>query len=79
MGISGISIWQLLIIFAILLLLFGGKRLRTLGTDLGSMLKGFRSSMSEGREEADKAEKSSSAGGDAAFEDDVTEKSRDKA
>lgn len=46
MGISGISIWQLLIVLAIVVMLFGTKRLRSLGSDLGSMIKGFKSSMS---------------------------------
>jgi len=45
MGISGISIWQLLIILAIVVMLFGTKRLKTLGSDLGSMIKGFKNSM----------------------------------
>lgn len=45
MGISGISIWQLLIILAIVVMLFGTKRLRSLGSDLGSMIKGFKSSL----------------------------------
>ncbi|QEI11399.1 twin-arginine translocase TatA/TatE family subunit [Cellvibrio japonicus] len=53
MGISGISIWQLLIVLAIVVMLFGTKRLRTLGSDLGSMIKGFKSSMNNG-EEGDK-------------------------
>ncbi len=43
----GISIWQLLIILAIVLVLFGAKRLRNLGGDLGSAIKGFRSAMKE--------------------------------
>ena len=47
MGIGGISIWQLLIILAIVIMLFGTKRLRTLGTDLGSAVKGFRKSMTD--------------------------------
>jgi len=47
MGIGGISIWQLLIILVIVIMLFGTKRLRTLGTDLGSAVKGFRKSMSD--------------------------------
>ena len=42
---GGISIWQLLIILAIVIMLFGTKRLRTLGGDLGSAVKGFRKSM----------------------------------
>ena len=45
MGIGGISIWQLLIILAIVVMLFGTKRLRNIGGDLGAAIKGFRSSM----------------------------------
>ncbi len=47
MGIGGISIWQLLIILAIVIMLFGTKRLRTLGSDLGSAVKGFRKSIKD--------------------------------
>ncbi len=49
---GGISIWQLLIVLLIVLLLFGAKRLRTLGSDLGAAVKGFRSAVKEGEEEA---------------------------
>jgi sec-independent protein translocase protein TatA len=49
----GISIWQLLIVLAIVLLLFGAKRLRTLGGDLGTSIKGFRQAMKEGETEQD--------------------------
>ena len=45
MGLGGISIWQLLIILAIVVLLFGTKRLSSLGSDLGNAVKGFRNSM----------------------------------
>ncbi|EIJ71663.1 MULTISPECIES: Sec-independent protein translocase subunit TatA [Pasteurellaceae] len=44
---GGISIWQLLIIVAIIVLLFGTKKLRTLGTDLGESVKGFKKAMNE--------------------------------
>lgn len=47
MGISGISIWQLLIVLAIVVMLFGTKRLRTMGSDLGEAIKGFRSSIGD--------------------------------
>ncbi len=52
MGFSGISIWQLLIVVVIVVLLFGTKKLRNLGSDLGSAVKGFRGAMTEGEEEA---------------------------
>jgi sec-independent protein translocase protein TatA len=42
---GGISIWQLLIIAAIVVLLFGTKKLRGLGGDLGSAIKGFKDAM----------------------------------
>lgn len=49
---GGISIWQLLIILVIVLLLFGAKKLRSVGGDLGSALKGFRSAMKDGEADA---------------------------
>jgi len=45
---------QLIIVLVIVLLLFGGKRLRSLGSDLGNAIKGFKNSMSN--EDAEKAE-----------------------
>jgi sec-independent protein translocase protein TatA len=45
--LSGISWPQLLIVLVIVLAVFGTKKIRNLGTDLGSVVKGFRSSMSE--------------------------------
>ena len=44
---GGISIWQLLIVFAIIVLLFGTKKLRTLGGDLGSAVKGFKNAVTD--------------------------------
>ncbi len=52
MGMGGISVWQLLIVLVLVLLLFGGKKLRSLGGDLGSAIKGFRSSIRDGETEA---------------------------
>jgi len=67
MGIGGISIWQLLIILVIVIMLFGTKRLRTLGSDLGSAVKGFRKSMADDGQAEEKpapAEDSDSANRD---------------
>lgn len=44
MGFSGISAWQLLIVLAIVIMLFGTKRLRSLGGDVGGAIKEFRAS-----------------------------------
>ncbi len=51
MGLEGITPLRLLIILAIVLVLFGGKRLRSLGGDLGGAIKGFRSAMKEGEKD----------------------------
>ena len=55
MGLEGITPLRLIIILAIVLVLFGGKRLRSLGGDLGGAIKGFRSAMKDG--EKDEAER----------------------
>lgn len=55
MGFGGISIWQLLIILVIIVLLFGTKRLRGIGTDLGSAIKGFRNSVKDPEETVEPA------------------------
>ena len=50
----GISVWQLLIVLGIVLLLFGTKKLRNLGTDLGSAVKGFKSAVTDGGADPEK-------------------------
>ncbi len=52
-GPGGISIWQLLIVLIIVLLLFGTKKLRGMGSDLGSAIKGFRKSVKEETDQED--------------------------
>ncbi len=49
---ANVSIWQLLIVLVIVIAIFGTKRLRTLGSDVGSAVKGFRSAMNEADNEA---------------------------
>jgi sec-independent protein translocase protein TatA len=51
MGFGGISVWQLLIVLVIVILLFGTKKLRSLGGDLGSAIRSFKSSVREGEYE----------------------------
>ena len=51
MGMGGISIWQLLIILLIVVLLFGTKKLRNIGTDLGGAIKTFKKSMKDDEED----------------------------
>jgi len=47
MGLGGISIWQLLIILVIVVLIFGTKKLRGMGGDLGSAVKSFKKAVKE--------------------------------
>jgi len=47
MGFGGIGIWQLIIILVIILLVFGTKKLKNLGSDLGGAIKGFKNAMDE--------------------------------
>jgi sec-independent protein translocase protein TatA len=45
--LGGISIWQLLIVFVIVILVFGTKKLRNLGGDLGGAVKGFKNAIND--------------------------------
>ncbi|MCP4000850.1 MAG: twin-arginine translocase TatA/TatE family subunit [Gammaproteobacteria bacterium] len=56
MGLGGISLWQLLIVLVIVIVIFGTKRLSSIGTDLGGAVKGFRKSMSDVDKDDDKAQ-----------------------
>lgn len=49
----GIGFKELVVILIIVLVLFGAKRLRGIGTDLGAAIKGFRSAAKEGEEDID--------------------------
>ena len=55
----GISIWQLLIVLVIVLLLFGTKKLRNMGGDLGAAIRNFRGAVKEGGDEAKDAAETS--------------------
>ena len=63
------GVWELLIILAIVLLIFGPRRLKTLGSDLGNAIKGFRSAVKQ--EESNNAENEPKI-----IEDDTPPKSR---
>ena len=77
---GGISIWQLLIVLVIVLLLFGTKKLRNLGGDLGSAIKNFKGAMKEGDQEEEAAPKENLEEKDnRVIEGEVTSKSKEKA
>ena len=52
----GPSLWQLLIVLVIVLLLFGTKKLRNLGGDLGSAIKSFRGAVKDSGKDSEKEE-----------------------
>ncbi|MEP3350437.1 MAG: Sec-independent protein translocase subunit TatA [Marinomonas sp.] len=52
--LGGISIWQLLIVLAILVLIFGTKKLKNLGSDLGGAVKGFKEAVDKETPEDEK-------------------------
>lgn len=66
---GNMGVWQLLILAVIVVLLFGTKKLRNLGGDLGSAIKGFKSAVSDDKEKttetlADKSDDSSASNND---------------
>lgn len=61
MGLGGIGVWQLVIILLIVFMLFGTKKLRNMGSDLGSALKGFKSAMGDDDKDQDQTQLSESA------------------
>lgn len=48
---GGISIWQLLIVLAIVVLIFGTKKLRNMGGDVGGAVKEFKQALNDKSEE----------------------------
>ncbi len=76
---SNIGPVQLLIVLVIVLAIFGTKRLRSLGSDLGSAVKGFRSAVNEADEESEATTEqiSESKQEDADFDNTPVEKTRD--
>ncbi len=73
MGFGGIGIWQLLIVLVIVLLLFGTKRLKNIGSDLGNAVKGFKGAVKDSQKEAD-AQRLEKAEDEDVIEGEVTKK-----
>lgn len=68
------SIWHWLIVLLVIVLVFGTKKLRTLGSDLGGAVKGFKEGMSEGESQKQVSEQTGQT-----IEGEVREKTHDKA
>ena len=58
----GISIWQLLIVLALVILIFGTKKLRNIGSDMGSAVKSFKSAVSTAGDDTTKDAADAEAG-----------------
>ena len=77
----GPSLWQLLIVLVIVLLLFGTKKLRNIGGDLGSAIKSFRGAVKDGdkEENTEESAKLEQEPADNVIDGEVTNKERDSA
>ncbi len=71
MGFGGISVTSLILILAIVILIFGTKKLRNVGGDLGGAIKNFRTSMKDGEsgKEPEKLESGDTIEGESKSED----------
>lgn len=76
---GGIGIWQLLIILVIVILVFGAKKIRNLGGDLGSAIKNFKQAVKEGEEEGEEDAKKVEAKAGKIIDGEVTSKNKQKA
>lgn len=72
----GISIWQLVIVLGIVILLFGTKKLRNMGGDMGSAINSFKKAMKQGEKDADKNLDNKDSGN--VIDAEVTKKEKDK-
>lgn len=72
----GISIWQLVIILGIVVLLFGTKKLRNIGGDMGSAINSFKKAMKDGEKDADKSLEDKA---EKVIDAEVTKKEKDQA
>jgi len=76
----GFSIWQLAIVLGIVILLFGTKKLRNIGGDMGSAINSFKKAMKDGEKDADKGLDGKLEGKEGNVIDaEVTSKDKDKA
>ncbi|MBF0470591.1 MAG: Sec-independent protein translocase subunit TatA [Gammaproteobacteria bacterium] len=73
----GISIWQLVIVLLIVALLFGTKKLRNIGGDLGGAIKGFKNAVKEGEKEGGTPEMLTKSADKSVIEGEI-DKSKDK-
>ena len=73
------SIWHWLIVLVIVMLIFGTKKLRNMGADLGGAVRGFKDGMREGGDKSADGAAPQAIGGNATVEGQVTGKTETKA
>ncbi len=76
MGLGGINLWQLLIILLIVVVIFGTKRLRSIGGDLGGAIKGFRKAMVDSEDDDNEKQREKLNEPDAEFSETHEEESQ---
>lgn len=70
----GISVWQILVLLLIVMMLFGTKKLRNVGGDLGEAIKGFKKGMKENEEEPLRSLEQTKENDDTLLDSDFVEK-----
>jgi len=74
---GGIGIWQLVIVLGIVILLFGTKKLRNIGGDMGSAINNFKKAMKTGEADADMDNKSIASKENVATKESIAAKDSD--
>lgn len=73
---GGFSIWHWLIVLLIIVLVFGTKKLRNIGEDLGGAVKGFKDGMKSAEDKAPESTPPQQVGNGAVIEGEVKEKTK---
>jgi sec-independent protein translocase protein TatA len=76
---GGIGIWQLLIILLIVILVFGAKKIRNIGGDVGSAIKNFKQAVKEGEDDGEDEAKRVDTKSEKIIDGEVTSKNNQKA
>lgn len=76
--LSGVSIWQLLILLVIVVLIFGTRRLGSMGGDLGAAIRNFRSAMSDEESAKPTAKSTGTLPGSSSSADQTADRVRDE-
>ena len=76
---GGIGIWQLVIILLIVILVFGAKKIRNIGGDVGSAIKNFKQAVKEDEDDGEDEAKRVEAKSEKIIDGEVTSKNNQKA